>query len=336
VGVDVQRACLFPLSTNAGFYRARGQLNLQRRVKEAALLYNRVILEDGLYSATVGPRGAVEMHEPVATDENILRARSLKPRGGTFLFALGHKTGRGVVVNGPAERRFVAECRSVVQELLEDTEMATPPDWVQVRTFDLPPVMNNQVQRLARADARRPGFWKRTGSSFLRDLVLKSLNHDLVLSACMGAFASLDSYFAPLLRRKPELKAARGHFALRVLVPNFSSLDWPQIMDVRDQPGIADFRAKLAEIEEEALNQVDGAVPLSEAVLRRTLIDLAQKWRPPSGLDVTGSIAVDLAVGSIPLLGPGVSALLDVAQADQARHTWGAVFLRLLELTGRP
>lgn len=336
MGVNARPVCLFPLRTNAAFYREHGRLDLRQRVKEATLLYETVVLEDGVYSAVAGPTRSLEMLEP-ASDEVVDNLRRLKPRGGTFSLALRHDaTGarRVLAASERAERRFVAEYHSIVREFLQDTGTRELPPWISLAPFALTPSVQNRIGALAREDARRPGFWRRGGSSHFRDVVLKNLNHDLLLSACLEAFVSLDGYFSPLVRRKRGVESGKGVFALRVLFPNFGSLGWKQVMEVRDHPGIADFRAKLAEIEEEALAQVDGTSSASEAVHRRAMIDLAQGWRPPRLIDEAGKIAVDLAIGLIPVIGPPASALLDVAQADQERRTWGAVFLRLLEMTG--
>lgn len=325
------RSCFFPLRTNAGFYRIRGQLALRERLKEAALLYDEITLEDGLYEATVGANTSVEMFA-AATDENVEIARKLKSSGGRFALYVGGT----VAADEAAERRFVAEYRSLIREIVEESGVGRRPDWLKLVAYEAAPAMKRRVEQLAREDAQRPGFWRRKGGRRLRDRALGNLNHDLLLSAALGMPISPDGYYAPLARRKPEVSPMRsGGLVLRVTVPNYASLGWDEIMELREDPGIEDFRRTLAEIEEQELfKHADKGGDMRDAVHRRVEYELAKECRPRSIADRAGNLAVDMVVGQIPGVGLVFPAVREAAEAIIDRRRWSALFLRLKEATG--
>ena len=325
------RACIFPLRSNAGFYRDRGQLDLRERLKEAALLYDEIVLEDGLYVASVGATTSVETIA-AATDDSIEIARKLKSSGGTFALYVGGT----VVADEATERRFVAEYRSLIREVVEESGARRRPDWLKLIAYESAPAMKRRVEQLAREDAQRPGFWRRKSGRRLRDRVLGNLNHDLLLSAALGMPISPDGYYAPLARRKPEVRPMRsGGLVLRVTVPNYVSLGWDRILELREDPGIEDFRRWLMEIEEQELARLgDDEADVHEAVHRRVEYDLAKQCRSRSIADRAGNVAVDMVVGQIPVVGLVFPAIRAIAEAGIDRRRWSAVFLRLKEATG--
>ena len=325
------RTCFFPLRTNAGFYREKGAVNLRQRFKEATLLYDHVVLEYGVYSATIGQRISVEFHSDWDASKNE-KVRGSRPKGGKFSLAIG-KTGSdrriALAVDEPSERRFASEFQSMISDVVTETDDHLP-DWLRIEGYELPLQTKRQIEACAKRDAHRPGFWRRSGSIRLRDRVLYNLEHDLLVAASRGYLASMDGYFGPLARRHPDVVAGGGHIAFRVLVPNFTSLAWPRILELRDHPGVAEFRAKLIELEEECLADLNRNPESGrERILRRVMIDLAERWRPPTAADVAGKIAIDFVLGQVPLVGPAASAAFNIGNALHGGGTWGAFFLHL-------
>lgn len=143
--------CLFPLRTNAGFYRQAGFLDLGHRLKESCLLYDEMIIEDGLYIADIGPTTAVEIVGP--TDRiDAPDYRKFAPSKGNFgLYVNGHAFAQEEVV-----RRFVCEFDSYIEQIMKANDGSLP-EWVQLIAFKLKPegaTELNDLTRIDTADAR--------------------------------------------------------------------------------------------------------------------------------------------------------------------------------------
>jgi len=333
--MESPRTCLFPLRTNCGFYRAHGEMALRARVKEAAILYETVLLQEGLYTATIGRAGSIETVEPNPTRPGTLRDLNLK--GGDFSLAVRPSDSDGpfrTIMHGTVERRFHAEYGSLANEIADALKTRDLPEWIQLVAFEANPGAKAAIQDMARKDAREKGLWRRQGSDYLKTRVLENLNHDLGASAALDADVSMDRYFLPLVRRKGAATATSGQLALTILLPNLASLPWEQIADAREHAGIESFRTQLTEIEQQAWQEVAEGKEIAQSILRRAVIDLAEGWRPPSRFETAGKIGVDLVLGLHPIAA-AAGAAIDLREAEMKRAAWGACFLRLLEMTAR-
>lgn len=326
--------CLFPLRTNCGFYRDTGTLSLIARIKEAALLYEHVILEGGEYSAVVGGSKSFSM---VNYGEPTGYGRAIRPRGGRFTIGIrSESTGRGTLfADATTERHFFCEYLSIAETLRQEAGVSALPDWLELAVFQASQHTVSEVRDIAREDSERPGYWRRKSSSWLRDLVLQNLNYDLLLGATLGATASMDGYFRSLVSRKDSVESARGHLALRVLVPRLPELSWSQILDLREMNAIASFRQAICDIEENAKSKIEAGGDIREAIHLQAEVDLAEGWRPPSWLEYVGKTAIDIILGFLPPPISGMAAASSgLIEGEQRRRTWAAMFLRLRERTG--
>ncbi len=128
--------------------------------------------------------------------------------------------------------------------------------------------------------------------------------------------------------------ATPGSIALTILLPNLACLPWDQIAEAREHAGVEAFRHQLAEIEQQAWAEVSQGNDIAHSIFRRAVIDLAEGWRPPSRLETAGKIGVDLVLGLHPVAAVA-GAAIDLREAEMKRATWGACFLRLVEMTAR-
>jgi hypothetical protein len=334
----MNRACFFPLRTNAAYFHERGSLDLKRRLKEASLLFDEVIVEDGHYLAAVGERSSFEVFQP-ATDENIADKTVLPTRGGKFTVAISRDdTGpMRAIIDEPATRRFVSEYRSITQEIREESGLTNLPEWFRVEGYEAAPRVKAEIGRIAQEDAKRPGFWRRKQGDPLRKLVLQALNYDLGLSTALQLPISSDGYFAPLVLRKPETTPVHsGALVLRVEVPYFAELTWPQILELRDSPGIKDFRSKLREIQEEEIEKAASTDDVRQRVQRRITYDLAKEAQPAGGFETGARMSLNVMLG---IMSGGLStaagALLDYREWDIKRSSWVTVYFRLREFEQR-
>lgn len=121
----------FPLRTNIEYFASPGGfLSLERRIKQAALLSDVLMFEGGMYIATIGETGSVDLWKPDVTDEEL--GEFVKPTGGDYYFAIdpSGSTQRYVLQSSPVERRFRSEFHSVIRSLGSRT-----PEWVQMKTY---------------------------------------------------------------------------------------------------------------------------------------------------------------------------------------------------------
>lgn len=327
------RTCLFPLRTNCGFYRARGELDLRARVKEAAILYETVLLQGGLYTATIGRTGSFEAVEPNPGRPSTLR--ELKDKGGNFSLSVRPSDSDGpfrTIMHQTVERRFHAEFGSLAHEIKDALGTRNLPAWIELVSIEANHEGKGAIRDAAREDARNAKLWRRKGSPYLKTRVLENLNHDLGAGATFAVDVSMDRYFLPLVRRKATAMAAPGSVALTILLPNVACLPWNQIAEARGHAGVDAFRRQLAEIEQQAWAEVAQGKDIAESIFRRAVIDLAEGWRPPSRLETAGKIGVDLILGLHPVAGIA-SAAIDLREGEMKRTAWGAVFLRMLEMT---
>jgi hypothetical protein len=154
----------------------------------------------------------------------------------------------------------------------------------------------------------------------------KDLNRDLSWAAAiMGVPAAVDELHMPMLEYKTGRKGSRfegrdapGSAALRVWVPDFSQLSWPDVIALHDHDAIGSFREKLVEAEQAIAGIRDEE---RETALRDFyLAELADKVadllpsRKRIGLEVGSSLAVDALTHAISFAGTAASAIKFVAE----------------------
>jgi hypothetical protein len=76
----------FPLRTNVGYFDTPdGYLSLIERIKQASLLYDRLVFEGGVFEATITEKGITNTWQP-PSQVNVQRLRrqwdSFRPTGG--------------------------------------------------------------------------------------------------------------------------------------------------------------------------------------------------------------------------------------------------------------
>ena len=216
-------------------------------MKQAALLYDTIICEGGMYIATIGNMGNVDMWKPPAdiTDEELYEP--FRPTGGEYYFAIGPSGSKGchVMQSGPVERRFRSEFHSLLKNLGPQI-----PEWIQVKTYDLTREAKDLVSRLTEQDIRNTAIVIPEGGPWLRRKIISNLNHDLILIRNLQSAASIDPLHMPILRGKISgLQSAHGFLSLEIAIPDFSKLSWESIAEVRQHRAMTEFRRKMTRVE---------------------------------------------------------------------------------------
>lgn len=324
----------FPLRTNVEYFASPGGfLTLERRIKQAALLYDVLMFEGGMYIATIGETGSVDLWKPDVTDEEL--SEPVKPTGGDYYFAVGPggSTQRHVLQSGPVERRFRSEFQSFVKRLGPRT-----PEWVQVKTYDPTPEAKNSINQLTEQDLKNPEMVIPEAGRWLQSKIISNLNHDLLLIQHLKCAASMDPLHIPLLPKKMTgLKPASGFLATEVLVPDFSKLSWEVIAEIRKQKAVEEFRRRVRQVEDlarvllpdgdqkdlshqvsqlmtdELLGEVNNLMPKTGSTVRNILINL-----------ISGVLPYHM--GTIPTVG---ASIVDIVKLRKAKDSWVTVFMRL-------
>ena len=329
----------FPLRTNVEYFTSpEGFLTLERRIKQAAVLYDVIILEGGVYTASAGPTGSMDFWIPPnqVTDEE-LRLK-LEPSGGQHHLALA-PTGSHqfqTVVSGPVERRFRSEFHSTLKKL-----SPKHPKWIKMETYDLTPAAKDLASRLSRNDEKNTDIVIPEGSNFLRSIILRNLNRDLILAWSLGSTASIDPLHLPILQNKMAahggLSPASGFVALEVAVPDLSEVPWDVIAEVREHKAMTEFRHRIVQTENlvrTSLPNVDSTelrYQISQIITNELLNEI--KNLRITGKSVFVNLTLDLLSGLLPPPLSIVSTLAlntpDIEKLVRTQASWITVFMKL-------
>jgi hypothetical protein len=338
-GTPEQRSVYyFPLRTNIGFFdEPTGYLSLMERIKQAALLYDQLIFEPGVYQGQVHTTGVFDGWIPLShIDPEIVEGMKAghKPTGGDGFVGIEREDGTiHPIFSGDVLRRFFCEFHSTLQSLNADQL-----PWIEVERYTL----INDGDKIAKTFKKH--LQKHiTGYSddeyWLYDKIFDNLSNDLVLASEMGVSASINAFYLPLLSRVEgvTLAAAPGSAAFQLLVPDVSHLSWEAIVSLREEESLIAFRKKLREFEAHAQAAIaagEFAEAEHEKALAQAVFD--EMFREfmahhPTDAGFARDVAFDLALGAIPI--PVVGSLLAAGRAAhelvEGRRSWRATFLKL-------
>ena len=329
----------FPLRTNVEYFTSpEGFLTLERRIKQASILYDDIILEGGIYTASAGPTGSMDFWIPPnqVTDEE-LRLK-LEPSGGQHHLAMA-PTGSHqfqTLVSGPVERRFRSEFHSILKKLSPEH-----PKWIKMETYDLTSEAKSLASRISRDDEKNTDIVIPEGSHFLRNMILRNLNRDLILVWSLGSTASIDPLHLPIIRRKMaahgELRPASGFVALEVAVPDLSEVPWNVIAEVREHKAVMEFRHRIVQTENlvrTTLPNADDAelrYQISQFITNELLNEI--KNLRPTGKGIVTNLTLDLLSGLIPPPLSIVSTLAlnapEIEKLVRTQTSWITIFMKL-------
>jgi hypothetical protein len=260
------RAAWFPLRSNIAYFETTGpSLDIEARVKQMAMLSDELLFEPGVLDVTISDEGSWDMHSPLGqlSEEDIRERRRVVTAGEPVGFFIGPESAPGVpapsesmhqVIGGKLARSFVAEYHLLAQE----GGLADQP-WVH---FGVPiPELEAVAKEITRDLERKAFFEKRqmpalSENRWLDDYLRKGLNVDIGRGAALEMPVMLDQLHAPILQWRAEHAEARqrpepvpGAEALHLWAPNFTELEWKDIITLHDHDAIGEFRQKLVEAE---------------------------------------------------------------------------------------
>jgi len=156
---------------------------------------------------------------------------------------------RKPIFKGDSVARFKMDYYNIFEDIVtSDYDFL---NFVVLRDDNLPKKIKDEIERLNDLDQK--SFQDFYPNSFLGDLVIKCLNHDLVISASLGSAVIMDSRHRDLLMKKcwhpestvstkPVVKHVALNQILEIRVPKFSNLSIETVLELRNDRSWCNFR----------------------------------------------------------------------------------------------
>lgn len=330
--------CLFPLRTSVEWFDDPASPAIEARVKQAAVLYDEILFEDGFVEIDITDGGATHMWYPpeAATQDRLEQAnRHIKP-GAPVVFSIGKQPARGVpaapedmhvMMAGSLQHRYTAELMYTVMSGFADYNDG----WAQI-TF----TGNLQAHDFDRFLPHRStsALWDnelmpdlRENEPWLRDFVVKAFDRDAALAERLDATFNVSPLFQPMLAsRRTEALAPTPEDTLTYLFPDVSNLPWEMVMEFRHHKAAGEARARLQEAVERA--HQDGITAADNELTRDMLFAEKELRKRHSLTERLTKMAVSIVPVAGGVLSEGTSA---AAERGRGKHDWVAALSLLRE-----
>jgi hypothetical protein len=346
--VEIPSTFFFPLRTNVRYFDTPEiYLSLEERLKQALILYDRVVFQDGVYQIWISERGTFEVIRPRASSDQQVKFAGEQSRGVFHLQSKPSDAGPDVpfttIMAAQTKRYFTADFG-----LLYEQARSKGIEGIELMPFELKPEFKDLASKLAEQDrdlqiTTIQSETESTDAPFFKKAILKNLNMDLILISDLGWPSSLDPIHAPLVcmkaRYSGSLSPAPGFAALEFAVPYAGEAPWEELAEIRHIPSLVQFRKKLLEAENKARAMLgkhgeDDIRYEVGQIIKDELLKEISSLIPSSG-DHIRNVALELAGAIIPPPLGTAPAVIDVAKEIKdwldMRHSWLTVFLRLQE-----
>jgi hypothetical protein len=334
----------FPLRSSVELFKDPTSPQPVSRAKHAAILYDTVAFEIGLFEQTIGETGASGIYVPphMAHEERRKRARTVHEVGSSFQIAVGAQPAFGVpaqpeamrtLVNTEIAATYAAEWHTGVLDELERLN----PDWAG--SIDSGQMLAEHA--ILKAEERKlkcslQQSADAADNSFHRDFVIDALSRDATIATAMGAAVQVTSLFEPLLAGIPDATADHpGLLALEVAVPGLDQLSWEAICEFREHAGNEEARGRLRDAEERvAAGTTSDPAAFALRVGQEISTDLFAALS-----ELEGSLpkklvkdGINAGISFIPVAGTfasAVSAAETLAESAKQKRTWHAALMKL-------
>jgi hypothetical protein len=334
-----------PLHTSVELFSDPSQPSALARAKHAAVLHDRLYIEEGYLDVTITDGGSSTWWTPPhqMTSEQIARARNPAAEGAPFTLAYGSQPAKGVpaermqaVISGPVSVAYGAEWHSEVLDPLAQLGA----DWVETLATGAGDISRSHpvgeaIGRQNFADWTDKSLMPEV-ESFKRQFIYKAFNRDAAVAEDLDASVQITTLFEPMLYRHGYEPTATGQSALRLLAPNLEALPWETVLEFRDHPGAQEARELLLGFEQRAADEepqdaTDYLIRVSQQVGTGLLAALHDK-RTNVPKDVAEE-AAKTGIALIPIVGPflekGITATQIAASRIRERRSGVAALMKL-------
>ncbi len=332
--------CAFPLRTSVEWFDDPASPAIEGRVKQAAVLYDELLFEDGFVEIDITDNGALHTwHAPeAATTERLEQANRRVEAGVPLVLTMGKQPARGVpaaaedmhvMMAGSLQQRYVAELMYSVMSRFADYNDG----WAQITfTGDLNASafdrwLPHRSARMSWDKELMPDL--REKQPWLRDFVIKAFDRDAALAERLEATFNVSPLFEPMLAaRRPDAATPTSEGMLTYLFPDVSELPWEVVMEFREHDAAREARARLQEAVERA--QRDG-ITAADNQLTRDMVFADKELRKRHSLKER---LTKMAVSVVPVVGGALTEGAGAAtEAARGKHDWVAA-LKLLRGDG--
>jgi hypothetical protein len=344
-------ALFFPLRTSVELFGDATTPAIVTRAKEAAVLYDNLIFEDGVYTVEVLDTGSTDNWEPRArmTADLLETTRQPIPPGTEISLAMGKQPARGVpatemvqMLRGHVEVAYATQFETGILDELRQFA----PEWVatvETGGSNLDPNTLGEVAGRLRFEYSRDTELLPGVNEFYRSWLVNTFTRDAVLAAHLDASFGITGLFAPIAERArgvlgiaPELTGAE---ALAIQVPNIGALPWEAVVQFREHAGSQEARAKLREFEQRAASDTDPGDAYEFLKRVSAEVNLAYQAAVDDMRDsLTEALTKEVAktgVSFIPVVGPFLGYGASVAELGldvlKERKSWIAALMQLNE-----
>lgn len=337
---------LFPLRTGVELFADPSMPEAVARAKQAAVLYDEVVFETGLYEVSIAETGTSGWWHPqeTLTDERLVDSRQLQAAGSPFTFSIAAEGSdqAATFIDSPLVAAYASQYHMGILDELS----VYAPEWVKVLTLQNKPSMStpegNLFRGLVQRDKRDEDFMpesRRGAERFKRNWIIETFDRDLVVSTLIGASFNPTSLFTPMIERRGFTADRVGASALGVVVPNVGGLPWEAVVEFRQHPASAEARAMLREFEERAAREepedANTFLRSIESDVREALFAACEELRP-SWPEKIARETLKTLVGLVPVIGQISGLGLTAAELGsdwlKDRHSWVTA---LMVLRGR-
>ena len=237
----------FPLWSNIDFFENKSkQPDLIKRIKLSTLMYDKLYFDSGIYSLTCSENGSFSSISPYQ-GENPLPEESIKK---TCIMGKNEETGQTFTIIPPGESRHFAESfEHVMHELGLYDE-----NFIEFQTKEL----NDEGERLLNEAINKTEGYKEfiEGPTYFKESILKNFHTSLLMSYGVAPMM-VDNIHQSVLTNM-DINHLNLDLSLEVLnrvnkllkcrIPDFSSMETQEILDLRKDPLFKKFRTKLFDI----------------------------------------------------------------------------------------
>jgi hypothetical protein len=305
----------FPLRSNAkALFAGTGVASVRRRILAAAILNDRVVLEDGLYEAWIAPTGGSRI---TGHGARLGRWQTLSERS----FSTGKAGWRAALevlgAETPPWREDCFSWRATFEPFRRELP-ASAARWLSIDHF-VDDDSDEPIKDMARAwtvsdHLRRSSPNGPSRGSPVREYIDDEIRadgyYDLAVAATAAIAVSIDRRHSLAMDTRLGAGDARplgGHHALELLLPR--DFTWSDVPELRKHRALRDYRAIVREIEAEALRTSRSASEIDNRIhleYDRRLAVAASKGVPFAGrvaLTAVGFVLGAAADFAAPLVG---------------------------------
>ncbi len=345
---EVQSQIFFPLRSNIGWFQTADlKKEITDQIKKALLIYDKLYFEDGTFVADILERASTSFYLPPGQIPNeqriIVDNRDFRPTNMTLAVGSDGGPPRNIFLQGRTVARFKIDYYDILKDI--DASEYKCIEHITIDSDNFPQEAKTVITQQSFRD--RTTFNDIHPNIFLRSLIIKNLNRDLITSILLGTSVILDHRNQSILRKKCQLPEESCRFIpncngialahlLTIAAPNFSSLTIEEVINLRQEPLWVTFRKFLygltstIQISPDVLVNSNALKELVERKVNQALFEeLKRKY--PTGVKIGIDLGLGLA-GFIPGFGiiPGTIGVGKTTyEAFKGKTGWFAFLLRV-------